>query len=100
MKDITSNESLDVPEGVTVSIKARKITVEGPRGTLVKHVGHIQMDINMVSPAVYLQRVSVGGDEGEESTRPEVAEEGREGPIGGMRRHGPRACEAPRPASV
>lgn len=49
MKDITSVETLAIPEGVTVTLKARKVTVEGPRGTLVKNVGHIQMDIQVVS---------------------------------------------------
>ena len=37
------------PEGVTVVSKARTITVTGPRGTLTKKVGHIQMDIQVVS---------------------------------------------------
>lgn len=49
MKDISSVESLVVPEGVTVAIKARTVTVEGPRGKLTKNVGHIQMDIQLVS---------------------------------------------------
>jgi len=49
MKDITSVETLDIPEGVTVDIKARTIKVEGPRGTLTKNTGHIQMDIQVVS---------------------------------------------------
>ena len=49
MKDISANESLLVPEGVTVAINARTVTVEGPRGKLVKNVGHIQMDLQLVS---------------------------------------------------
>jgi large subunit ribosomal protein L9e len=49
MKDVSSIETLNVPEGVTVQIKARTISVEGPRGKLVKNVGHIQMDIQLVS---------------------------------------------------
>ena len=49
MKDISSVESLVIPEGVTVTSKARTITVTGPRGTLTKKVGHIQMDIQIVS---------------------------------------------------
>ncbi|XAO23629.1 hypothetical protein I312_102409 [Cryptococcus bacillisporus CA1280] len=51
MKDISSIESLVVPEGVTVAIKARTVTVEGPRGKLTKNVGHIQMDIQLVKTA-------------------------------------------------
>ena len=49
MKDITSVETLDIPQGVTVNIKARSITVEGPRGTLTKNTSHVQMDIQVVS---------------------------------------------------
>jgi len=49
MKDITSVETLDIPEGVTVNVKARTVTVEGPRGSLTKNIGHIQMDIQVVS---------------------------------------------------
>ncbi|WVF71727.1 hypothetical protein IAT40_006535 [Kwoniella sp. CBS 6097] len=51
MKDISSVETLTVPEGVTVAIKARNITVEGPRGKIVKNVGHIQMDIQLQKTA-------------------------------------------------
>jgi len=49
MKDITSNESLAIPEGVEIKIKSRVVTVTGPRGTLTKAVRHIQMDIQTVS---------------------------------------------------
>ncbi|ODN98272.1 50S small subunit ribosomal protein L9e [Cryptococcus wingfieldii CBS 7118] len=48
MKDLSSVETLNVPEGVTVEVKARTVTVEGPRGKLTKNVGHIQMDIQLV----------------------------------------------------
>jgi len=41
MRYIFSQESLAVPEGVKVHIKTRQITVEGPRGKLVKDLGHI-----------------------------------------------------------
>lgn len=36
MKQIYKEEAFDVPEGVSVTIKARVITVVGPRGTLLK----------------------------------------------------------------
>ncbi|KAH9938215.1 60S ribosomal protein L9 [Fomitopsis serialis] len=47
MKDVLKTEELDIPEGVEVSIKARQITVTGPRGTLTKNVRHIDMDIRL-----------------------------------------------------
>lgn len=49
MKDISSVETLAIPSDVTVAIKARKVTVTGPRGTLHKNVGHVSMDIQIVS---------------------------------------------------
>lgn len=49
MKDLTSVETLAIPADVTVAVKARKIVVEGPRGTLTKTVRHISMDIQVVS---------------------------------------------------
>jgi hypothetical protein len=54
MKDITSVETLDIPSNVTVNVKARTITVEGPRGSLTKNTGHIQMDIQVVSGVLHL----------------------------------------------
>lgn len=49
MKDLSSVETLAIPADVTVKVKARKVTVEGPRGTLHKNVGHVAMDIQIVS---------------------------------------------------
>jgi len=48
MRDVHSTEELDIPEGVDVTVKSRIITVKGPRGTLVKNVRHIDMDIRLV----------------------------------------------------
>jgi ribosomal protein L6P/L9E len=65
MKDITSVESLDIPAGVTVNVKARTITVEGPRGSLTKNTGHVQMDIQVVSRVSKLINGHRDGKEGE-----------------------------------
>lgn len=48
MRDILKTEELDIPQGVEIIIKARLITVTGPRGTLTKNVGHVNMDIQVV----------------------------------------------------
>jgi large subunit ribosomal protein L9e len=48
MRDILKTEELDVPEGVTVALKSRLITVEGPRGKIEKNVRHINMDIQLI----------------------------------------------------
>lgn len=47
MRDVLKTEELDIPEGVTVEIKSRLITVEGPRGKLSKNVRHVNMDIQL-----------------------------------------------------
>jgi large subunit ribosomal protein L9e len=41
MRYIHSEELLEVPEGVKVSIKSRLVTVEGPRGKLQKDLSHL-----------------------------------------------------------
>jgi len=48
MRDVHSTEELDIPEGVDVTVKSRIITVKGPRGSLIKNVRHIDMDIRLV----------------------------------------------------
>ncbi|RKU42288.1 60S ribosomal protein L9B [Coniochaeta pulveracea] len=52
MKYIHSEETLEVPEGVKVSIKARNVTVEGPRGKLTKNLGHIAVNFSQVKPNI------------------------------------------------
>ncbi|KAA8916544.1 hypothetical protein TRICI_001298 [Trichomonascus ciferrii] len=49
MKYIHSEETLNLPEGVHVEIKARIIKVTGPRGTLEKNLRHINITFNKVS---------------------------------------------------
>ncbi|KAF8592393.1 60S ribosomal protein L9 [Ramaria rubella] len=48
MRDVLQTEALEIPEGVTLNIKSRLITVEGPRGKLVKNVRHVNMDIQLI----------------------------------------------------
>ncbi|QRV73096.1 ribosomal protein L6 [Ceratobasidium sp. AG-Ba] len=48
MRDVLSTEELTIPEGVTLAIKSRLITVEGPRGKLTKNVRHVNMDIQLI----------------------------------------------------
>ncbi|KAF9944580.1 hypothetical protein BGZ70_004513, partial [Mortierella alpina] len=45
MKDIYKEEILAIPEGVQVEVKARNVTVTGPRGVLTKNFRHTEMDI-------------------------------------------------------
>jgi len=48
MKDIYKEEEFEIPDGVTVSIKSRLVTVKGPRGELTKNLRHIDMEIKKV----------------------------------------------------
>ena len=45
MKQILSSRFVDIPEGVTVVVKARVITVKGPRGELTKDFKKRQMSL-------------------------------------------------------
>ncbi|ODV68683.1 ribosomal protein L6 [Hyphopichia burtonii NRRL Y-1933] len=49
MKYVHTEQILDVPEGVTVAIKARNITVVGPRGTLTKDLKHIDVTFEKIN---------------------------------------------------
>ena len=49
MKFVNSEQILEIPQGVTVNIKARVITVNGPRGSLTKNLGHINVTFSKVN---------------------------------------------------
>lgn len=49
MKYIQSEQILDVPEGVHFEIKARIVSVTGPRGTLKKDLKHIDVAFHKIS---------------------------------------------------
>ncbi|BGP41152.1 60S ribosomal protein L9B [Rhodotorula kratochvilovae] len=59
MKQIYKEEELEVPEGVTVVVKARVITVTGPRGTLQKNAQHVNMSIRVLTPKVGAAKVKL-----------------------------------------
>ncbi|SPO04231.1 probable ribosomal protein L9.e.c14 [Cephalotrichum gorgonifer] len=50
MKYIHSQELIEIPEGVTVNIKARHVTVEGPRGKLSKDLSHVAVTFTKPKP--------------------------------------------------
>src|SRR6185312_16984995 len=45
MKDIYKDEELKIPDGVTVEVKSRIVTVSGPRGQLTKNLRHINLEL-------------------------------------------------------
>ncbi|ODV58590.1 60S ribosomal protein uL6 [Ascoidea rubescens DSM 1968] len=57
MKYIHTEQTLDIPEGVTVNIKARIIKVTGPRGSLTKNLQHI--DVTFQHPGVHSKHIKI-----------------------------------------
>ncbi|XP_014672145.1 PREDICTED: 60S ribosomal protein L9-like isoform X2 [Priapulus caudatus] len=49
MKLIRANQTVKFPAGVKVSVKSRRVTIKGPRGTLSRSFKHIPVDMKMVS---------------------------------------------------
>eukprot|EP00754_Rhynchopus_humris_P004405 Rhum_TRINITY_DN12246_c0_g1::Rhum_TRINITY_DN12246_c0_g1_i1::g.50783::m.50783/K02940/RP-L9e, RPL9; large subunit ribosomal protein L9e len=45
MKVIKSANSLEIPEGIELSVKNREVTVKGPRGSLKKTFSHAPLDL-------------------------------------------------------
>lgn len=48
MKQILANQTVKIPEGITVSVKNRKVTVKGPRGTLIRCFNKAQLEMKMI----------------------------------------------------
>jgi large subunit ribosomal protein L9e len=49
MKAVLQEKDIKIPEGVTVAVKARVVTVKGPRGTLTRALKHVNMEITLLS---------------------------------------------------
>lgn len=47
MKQILVSQSVKVPEGVQVRVKARVVTVVGPRGKLTRDFKHLALDMEV-----------------------------------------------------
>ncbi|KFK30864.1 hypothetical protein AALP_AA6G035700 [Arabis alpina] len=48
MKTIQSSETMDIPDTVTIKVNAKVITVEGPRGKLVRNFKHLNLDFQLI----------------------------------------------------
>ena len=47
MKQIVTNQTVKIPEGLTVTVKSRMVTVKGPRGILKRSFKHLALDIRV-----------------------------------------------------
>ena len=62
MRIINSSSTLAIPNGVTVDVKKRVVTVKGPRGSLTKDLKHMQIELVVdaakkeVSATMYLAK--------------------------------------------
>merc|ERR1719265_2981225 len=52
MRTILTEDYVKIPDGVKVVIKARKVTVTGPRGTITKDLSHMQIDLRVMNVAL------------------------------------------------
>ncbi|EOY23792.1 60S ribosomal protein L9-1 isoform 1 [Theobroma cacao] len=48
MKTILSSETMDIPDGVSIKVKAKLIEVEGPRGKLTRNFKHLNLDFHLI----------------------------------------------------
>ncbi|XP_024395671.1 large ribosomal subunit protein uL6 [Physcomitrium patens] len=47
MKTILASETMDLPEGIKVEIKAKQVRVTGPRGVLTRNFKHLNLDFQL-----------------------------------------------------
>ena len=52
MKTILSSDVVEIPEGVTVAVKSRTVTVTGPRGTLTRSFKHLNIALSVTKKVI------------------------------------------------
>ncbi|KAK9292105.1 hypothetical protein L1049_020063 [Liquidambar formosana] len=59
MKTILSSETMDIPEGVKIKVKAKMIEVEGPRGKLIRNFKHLNLDFQLIKDESGKQKLKI-----------------------------------------
>ncbi|RVW41307.1 putative L-type lectin-domain containing receptor kinase S.7 [Vitis vinifera] len=60
MKTILSSETMDIPEGVKIKVKAKIIEVEGPRGKLSRNFKHLNLDFQLIKDESGNRKLKIG----------------------------------------
>lgn len=50
MRTINSNQCVKIPKDIKASVRARNVTITGPRGTLKRSFKHLAIQMSMVNP--------------------------------------------------
>merc|ERR1711977_147101 len=69
MKLLHHSQEVTVEDGVTVAVKARVVTVTGPRGTLTKSFRHLKVEMKSTGPASILVEKWMGSSKDKAAVR-------------------------------
>merc|ERR1712158_323454 len=69
MKTINISQQVNVPEGIKCSVKARTVTVTGPRGTLTKSFRHLKVEMKSTGPMSILVEKWMGSSKDKAAVR-------------------------------
>merc|ERR1711974_240690 len=69
MKQLHHSQEVTVDNGVTVAVKARVVTVNGPRGQLVKNFKHLKVEMKSTGPRSILVEKWMGSSKDKAAVR-------------------------------